>query len=540
MSDAQRDERAAGSARTPALPWLVRAASSAAERRFLFAFVLLLAVLLLPLLGRVPRAYGDDSWSAMAGYTIAFEGCPRNPGQMGRGGTDRYLLQPRLLANVVSAPVYRVIGYGLTQSRLVAVAFCGIFVAAVYGIMRQLFGPLAAAGIALMTAIDPWVFICGRTGREEIFLAALLWLSWWILLEAIDRRSAGWAFVGGALIGLACWTHPNALVFTAAAVVAVVVTAGSAARRGTWWLWAAGGVAAGLAPYVAYVAYVQATTDVRLMDQVAARTGAHFRSLMEMLSVERERWVNFLRLPMRLPLLLLVVWSAGWALWRGRRGDRLLLILVLAAAVLMPLLVRVPHGRYLVVLVPALAALIWRALPPSGDAGGSMIGPAISHRWLRRSVVVGVLGLYAAMSLLPTLAVLYAYRGADYDRFVARLAAEIPPHARVMGHTMYWNGLHDRDFVSSIPPYFSDWECEADAVAHLEAYRPEYVIQSSHVFGSLGGLGPRPKDLRATPFGRACEQVAAGIPSQQLLEFYDPNFGAVRLWRFDWPPPPRR
>ncbi|MCK4658052.1 MAG: glycosyltransferase family 39 protein [Phycisphaerae bacterium] len=519
-----------------ALPWLANVPRAGWERPFLVGLALLMALLMLPLLGRVPRVYGDDSWSTMAGYTLAFEGRPRNPGQMGRGGTDTYLVQPRLFPNVVCAAVYRLAGFGLTQARMVAVVFCGIFVFAVHGVMRRLFGPVAAAGIAVMTAVDPWVFITGRTCREEIFLAALLWLSWWFLLGAIDRRSAVRGFVGGLCIGLACWTHPNAVIFTTAGFVGLLAMAGFGKFKGWWLVCAVGGLVMGLAPYLVYVGYVESTSEVRVMDQVAARTGAYARSLMQMLAMEKARWMNFLRLPLRTPLLLLYLWGLAWALFRGRRGERLLLIFIVAAALLMPLLLRVGHGRYCVVLVPALAALVWRSLPRVGVRSGGAedgAGPMVSQAWIGRSLAVGMMLVYMGMSLLPTVAVGYAHRKADYDAWVARVARHIPPHASVMAHTMYWTGLHDRRFISSIPPYYSDWRTVEDAVAHIDKHHPEYLVQSSILFGGVGGLGPRKDDLHGTVFGQACEQVAARGGARVLDEFYERDFGRVKVWKIE-------
>lgn len=525
-------------AATGALPWLVHAPVASWERRFLVGLGILLALVELPLLGRVPRAFVDDSWSeAMAAYTLAFEGRPRNPGQMGLGGVDTYLVEPRIFPSVIGAGIYRLAGFGLTQGRLAAVIFGAIFVFAAWGSTRLLFGSVAAATVGVMTAIDPWQLICGRTYRPEIFLATLLWLSWWFLLEAMDRRSATRALLGGACVGLACWTHANAVVFSAAALIGLIVAAGFGILKRAWLPYAVIGMVAGLAPYWAYVLYVQGVSDVRWLDQVGPRTEAYARPVWEILATEKARWAKFLRLPLRLPLAVVLVWAGGWALFRGRRADRLLLTLIVAATLLMPMVQWVATGRYYVALVPALGALVWRSLPRSGvrSAGAGSIGPAFSRAWVNRGIATGMLLVYAGMTLAPTFAIFYAYRRADYDSWVARVAEHIPRDGRVMGHTMYWTGLYDRQFITSIPPYYSDWRTVDNAVTHIEKYQPEYLIQSSTLFGGLRGLGPRKRDLRATVFGRACERVAAQVPARVLTEFYERDFGAVRVWKLEWP-----
>ncbi len=148
-----------------------------------------------------------------------------------------------------------------------------------------------------------------------------------------------------------------------------------------------------------------------------------------------------------------------------------------------------------------------------------------------------MLAVYGAMSLAPTLLIFSAYRHADYDGWIARLSIHIPQEARVMGNMACWIGLRERQYISNVPPYFnfSDWRSEVDAAAFILEQRPEFLIQTSDTLQAVGGLAPRPSDLSGTLFGRACEQVAAQVPSQVLTEFYDRDFGAVRVWRLDWP-----
>lgn len=476
----------------------------------------------------------------MGACTLAYEGRPRNPGQMGRGGVDAVLLEPRLFGSVIGAAVYRLAGFGLLQGRIAAMLFCAIQIAAVYVLLRRMFGPTAAIAIAALSAMDPWTFLVGRTFREEVFVAALLWLSWALLWAASVRRARWLGLAGGVCAGLACWAHANAVVYTLAALFAVIAACGLRCLRGGWLAWAILGLAVGLAPYAGYVLYEQNATGVRLLDQVVRRADAFARPAGEMITTEWRRWANFLRLPARAPLAALYAWGLGWGLVRGGRNDRLLAFLVLFSALMMPWWQSVSTGRYLVVLVPALTALVWRSLPrctTSAPDDRGRNGPCLAGRRAGTWVTPTLLVIYAGMSLAPTAVVFHDHRNADYERWMARVAEHIPRDGRVMAHTMYWTGLYDRRFISSIPPFFSDWPDEADAVAHIERYRPEWLIQSSHLFSSVGGVGPRPQDLRATPFGRACETLAARVPAQVVTEFYDRDFGAVRVWKVDWPEP---
>lgn len=529
----------------PLLPMAAHKSVAPWERWFLACLAVLWGTLMLSMLARVPRPFVDDSWSqAMAAYTIAFEGWPRNPGLTDRGGVDQYLLEPRLFPSLVGAGVYRLVGFSLARGRLIAVLFSGVFLFAVYRMMRRLFGAECAAAITVMTMVDPWVFITGRTYRAEVFLAALVWSSWLLLLTSLDHRSLWRAFLGGVLIGLACWTHPNAAAYSAAALVGIAAVAG---LRRLWELWiptALVGVLIGLAPYLLYVAYVQEVTDLRLLDQVGFRTGAYARPFWEsrpfwdIVTTEGLRWSNFLQLPLRMPLSILFLGALAYAALRGSKPDRFLLILIVLASPMIALINTHATGRYLVVLTPALAALVWRALPAKlwGTGGEHAGGGAGSRRRrLRRAATLGILLVYASMTVVPTLSIFWGHRRADYDAWMARVTKDIPPDATIMAHTMYWTGLHNRQFLSTDLPFGSSIE---DAVEHLKRYRPEYIIQSSHKFGALKGIGPRPKDVRVTDFAQACERVAQEVPYETLAEFYHRDFGAVRVWRFQWPADP--
>lgn len=469
----------------------------------------------------------------MGAYTIAFEGWPRNPGQFGRGGVDRCLLEPRLFGSLVGAGVYRVAGFGLVQGRVAAVIFAIVLVLAVYGTMRGLFGPIVAAAASVLTAIDPWFFIIGRTFREDVFAAALIWLAFGLMLREVNKSPPGLStMLGGLCLGLAVWAHPNAIVLAVGGLIALVVTRGPRILGRRWFAYAVLGAAIGLLPYVVFVTYVQATTGLSLLNQVGQRVGAWQRPSSDILTCEALRWSGFLRLPTRLPLLLIYLWAIAWTVWRGKRNDRLLLVFIFSTALLLPAMHCVPTMRYVTALIPALAALVWRSLS-DGFADVPLRCPPSLWRRVRR----GVLGVYLAMAVVPTLSICYAHRQADYPNWSARVVASIPTSAKVMGHTMFWTALCDYNFVSEIAGDRGEWPDERAARNHLERLRPDYVIESSWDCGALGGFGPRPANFRRTPMSRAIEQVAAEHSARMLTEFYDRDFGAVRVWRFEWAEP---
>jgi 4-amino-4-deoxy-L-arabinose transferase-like glycosyltransferase len=522
-------------------PWLQDDPVRRWEPLALLVLTLLTAALLLPGLERVPRTFHDETWAeAMAGYTLAFEGRSRNPGLMGWGGCHEYFIQPRLFPAVVAAPVYRVFGYGLLQSRAIAALFGLLLILGVYAAVRRLFGPVAATAISVLTLVDPWFFLTARQFRAEVFVSALLWWAFALLLAGARHGRRRWMLGGGALLGLSAWTHPNSTVFGLAFVVALTVMIGW--RRE--WLkrlgWAVLSAALALAPYVAYVGYVESVSDVRWLEQIhPQRRGAYARPIADVLASEELRWGYFLRLPWRTPLLVLYLIGAGLALARGTRADRFGLLFVVLSVLLMPLIVAAAWPRYLVVLTPALAVLVWRMLPVRGgllwvERGRGLLG----SRAAAKVGTAAVLGVFAPMTAGATAVLAWSQRTADFGSLAQRVSAVIPPRARVMGNLMFWLVLHDRDFIASFPPNFEiDWPDESGALEHIRTYRPEYLLQESSLFNTSSGLGPQSRDLLATTFGRAVQQIVSELPAEVVFDTYDYHYGAVRVWRVSWSAP---
>ncbi|MCH8965416.1 MAG: hypothetical protein IIB58_10680, partial [Planctomycetes bacterium] len=94
------------------------------------------------------------------------------------------------------------------------------------------------------------------------------------------------------------------------------------------------------------------------------------------------------------------------------------------------------------------------------------------------------------MTIVPTLSICWGHRRADYDAWMARVTKDVPLDATIMANTMYWTGLHDRQFLSSIIPHSSSVE---DAVARLKRYQPEGVelsVITQKEFGTFTNSSP--------------------------------------------------
>lgn len=504
-----------------------------------FGLVGLWAAALLPRLDVAPPVFIDEVWpQTMPAYTLAFEGRPYWPGQEGWGGVGTCYVRPQFFPALIQAGVYRIFGFGVLQSRLTSVAVAGLFLLAVWIVMRRLFDGPRAALIVALTTIDPWFFAIGRQVRPEIYVAALLW---WAVACALGSQRArgaaarsGLAALAGLLAGVSFWTHPVAAVFAAGAACGLVLAVRPWRALPARLAAAAVGGLVGLLPFVVYVLSVAASYDITLREQVgdARITTPYARPIADMLATEQARWMSFLRLPSRWPLLALLIWGAGRALLRGRLADRGLAVAVVAAAVCMPLVAQGPLSRYLAILTPALAALVVRSIPLGRTEDERADAPPRGG-WLPVAASGLVLLTYVALTGGGTALLLYRATGPSYDAWAADVAAHVPAGARVLASPFHWPVLRDREFISNVPPYYAEnWRDADAAAAFIRRRRPEIIVQSTSDYTST--TRQRPNDFEFLALNRGINAVLATIPHELLHESAHPSFGALRIWRLRW------
>ena len=155
---------------------------------------------------------------------------------------------------------------------------------------------------------------------------------------------------------------------------------------------------------------------------------------------------------------------AAIVLLRHHRDRSLLCLLTLAATAFVFMALITPHRIhvYAVLLWPIFALLVARLLMVSSRRPALGLGGAI--------VVVSLvsIGAYAWQSLQE-----------DYDSYVARLRAVVPPGATVQADPFVWYGFTDQPFIAA--PYFVLTDSYADRARELGI---DYVILDSPTLGS--------------------------------------------------------
>src|SRR5258706_1218273 len=172
-------------------------------------------------------------------------------------------------------------------------------------------------------------------------------------------------------------------------------------------------------------------------------------------------WVALLGLPLSMLVLLARVrhrdrgWRLGIGDWKGQSAicnlqsaifgaDRLMLLALPILALLLALLINLKFYNYIVLLLPfialdlaLLAVVLWRAAGawrPWGRAARMALGGL-----LVLALLEGVAGVWRSLGS--------AAATTSYTEYTARVAAVMPPGARVLALHQFWFGVYARDYI---------------------------------------------------------------------------------------------
>jgi hypothetical protein len=146
--------------------------------------------------------------------------------------------------------------------------------------------------------------------------------------------------------------------------------------------------------------------------------------------------------------VLLSLAALGWqALRRNDQAARRLFIPAALLPLLFALLIASKYRNYMIALFPLLAlAAAW---------GCTRLWNALHGRIFLRTILLIILAaiLVEGTSRIAALEAA-ASKTTPYPAFIARVRAEIPAGARVLGLQSFWIGLHDLDYRTWLVPLY--------------------------------------------------------------------------------------
>ncbi len=445
------------------------------------------------------RPVSADEVSIMAvSSKLAQEGVLGSDLYSGYYNADRHFFINLPAQHVWQALAFRLAGTGVAQARWVSVLFAVVLLWTVGWLAWRWYDlPTALVATFLLllwrsdlTAAYPGLSILGvaRSARYDVTTVAWIWLTlaaFTALAQQPGRGRGGDGYIAwsslwralavGACAGVAALTH-----FIGLFVVPLValVWLGLRGRRvlrdeRTWWM--VGGFLACVLPYLVWIALHldDFSGQMAKYGDRAAFGAAGF--WLQNVSTELRRyqplvqglqhWGNPYRAYIGPSFLLLVLApSLGYLFVRivrgarlrqpGRLGDVLVFGSLAIFPALLALLEQTKTPLYALVLWPSLCVTVAVML-------------VALLRWALRGPGLGVVRLGAVAAVFAFLG-LVAWDGRDgyrtdweqvgqvtsYDVLGQRIAAAIPPQARVLGEYRWWWALHDHPYLGINTVYF--------------------------------------------------------------------------------------
>lgn len=400
-------------------------------------------------LDRSPVVWIDEVTLNDPAKELALHGQFRSSVFAGKDGFGEvYLWQPPG-QTLVTAAVYRLLGFGIWQTRVPVVLFGGAALLALYLLTVQLSGSRTAAAIAaVLFGLDPTFIQTARSGRmdAQCLFFALCGVYCYLRSADAQKRSLHVLAVSGLCVGLAGVTHPVAVVWSLAMGLLIVLRG----RRRLLLRFVVFGGAAGL-PSLVWLLFAMQTPDL-FKAQFIAHGEGHLSASSLLLRIwpEMARDASAYK---RTPLLLLVyVGSFAWVCSSRPKAPRLRLRLVVLFAVpfLFNTFFMVKNvGFYFLhpfAILAVCAGLMLSGVMPQRLADLKTIrgaAQAVALLLLLGKVLAGgIVGRYVTLA--------FQWRARDPRQITKPIAECVPPGSIVRGIPQVWYAVEESGSTLSL------------------------------------------------------------------------------------------
>ena len=515
----------------------------------LLAVVYLATVL--PDLGNDPIIGGDEGWIMSASARLARDGIFGSELFTGFHGADRNYFFNLPLHHILLAGIFKVIGTGVFEARLLSVGFGLLTLGLTYALGRRIGGEVVGIGAAALLVLlrlnlAPFSGLTltdlGATVRYDLIAVPFALGATLLIAARPHDPSLPRVAVAGLLVELGGLTQfIGAFFLFPLALFLLTITSLSPRRRLT--LTAAFGLAATL-PLLIYAVFALVHWDdfrgqSRAVDQETNFLSPAF--YIDQIRHEPDRYAigaGLESLPTspgelasrpsaRLVLLVVAPLAVAYSVVRARAGSplhRLLALLLLGLALEFTLFESTKRYVYIVALVPLLCIAIadlglalWRS--PSRYAL-----PALAVR----GVVVLSLCLFAVEgAAVAARDVRDASSAPDYAALTTELEATIPAGATVIADNRLWAALRHRQPRSLLLLfYFTNQKMMRDEVTNIpgafERIDADYLLLSPLSREDLTELSP----ADAADFERHLVERAELVTT---VDF--PDYGPIEVYR---------
>jgi 4-amino-4-deoxy-L-arabinose transferase-like glycosyltransferase len=424
-----------------------------------------------------PLVTFDEAFLNDAGWQLTTAGHFRaDVLSLNPGFESHYFWQPPALP-LTAALAYRLLGFGLWQTRLPCLLFGGLSIWAIFALVRHLRPRGLAAVIASLSLFFwPAFVLTAKTSRMDTgAIFALLLATLWIV-RALDHQEAAYkhAFAAGILTSLALMFHTAAAPWALSLLIVVFLFARR--RIGTSAAYCCG-TACLVVPWLLYAIQFPEEFSAQYLSHLAAR--ATDEGVLERLLLQAARYrTELYRVPTFYVVLALGIFGYSIAASPGDRRSLALLVLTGLTAALTAFVVGgSPTGYYttypMALAFCAIAIGLEDAIFRNLEGGRYRTAAAIG-------LCVGAMVLNSLLVSVGPRLLAYWFQGQerDYALQTAPLAEQLKPGDQVWGPGTLWfaavtAGARLQAF-DVIPPHI--WTKPDSFWTKPDPYRHRYVV----------------------------------------------------------------
>jgi 4-amino-4-deoxy-L-arabinose transferase-like glycosyltransferase len=441
----------------------------------------------------LPIVWMDEPWYTQSAWDFVQHGTFTLPMFADLAGFDvENVLYGRIYLAAM-ALAFEVLGVDPFAARLVSLVAASIALILVFLVGRELWSARVGALAAVLLGVAPAFVSQSHDARPELMLIATWLLAFFTVLRAERSRPSVLLAIGGFVAAMGLEVHMNAILVPAALLIVLMVRRTPVRGIIAFLLGAGSGVALWMVVHVA-------PDLTRFVSQVA-----HFSRPLPLGEVVRD--------------------PVGLIAWELRRftgvwtGDGAATVLLTAAAVIIVLVRGRDRSAWTVMALgatlivgmtvgiasktPVYAVLLW-------PVAALLVARALDL--LPRRAAIGIAAGLIGLALLANVHQAVRLSPADYDGYMSRIRAAIPPAATVQGQPTLWFGLGERDLIADHYLFYAD-----SYAAAIDELGIDYIVADEFFAGSVG------LDVDAA---RAAEVEAFLSDRTELVtEITDPYYG---------------
>ena len=503
-----------------------------------------------------PPIFIDEGWLANTSWSWLKTGVPFD--LIHTGPLDQFgdpWLTDNFLGQAPFTIAYALIGVGLGQTRLVTFLFSLVLIFATIQVGRRSYNLNVGLLAGLLLALSaPYLFSSRQ--RQDVILAAMIMVSFWLALYALEKDKIWAHFLSGLILGLGFDVHQTSIIFIPALAALYIAHYGKRVvlARGAWIVGIGG--ALGLGYYFATHMLPNPEVYNKLMTfYFAPGTDAQIpltRPALIPESIIRElARYRFRENPFD---LVMIVLAGLFLLFRRTRSDIRLLIYTGVTLASFTLLSSNKTNLYGISLYPFFMLIVAAgfagavqsfANPFQTVATGEQRGAFLS---LSRKLSQGnsgktlaaltalLLVAFVGFNLLQTTIRIYNNRDYDYYAITNQMREVIPPDKRVMGMPSWWLGFPEYDYRSGLNLTYYGFFNGYNVRQAIDAIHPDYIILDSAQQAVLVDEGQTlPQGMNVYRISRAEFHEVLETQGELVLEFTNPWHGDFQIYRLNWP-----